>query len=226
LLDGLSSQDPFVRQRLVGGDQQEYDEALGRLRQVMTSEPYYRLLDALDDFVERAPLTELGRKPAARVIERSLLKQIKRMRKRVDAVQDAGGDDHGSADAAKYDAALHEVRKAARRLRYGVTSLAVPGGYRAPKKFRRIASAVKPVEKALGRHQDRVLFSEQVRISAQRARAEGEDTFLYGVLSEKTAEPGQDAASDKAGGAADTGDPVLHELDATLRSVEKLARKL
>jgi hypothetical protein len=65
-----------------------------------------------------------------------------------------------------------------------------------------------------------------VRITAQRARAEGEDTFLYGVLSEKTAEPGQDAASDEPGGAADTSDAVLNELDATLRSVEKLARKL
>lgn len=226
LLDGLSSQDPFVRQRLVGGDQQEYDEALARLRQVLTGENYYRLLDVLDEFVAAPPLTERATKPADRVITKTLNKQVKRMRKRVDAVREAGGGDHGSADAATYDAALHEVRKAARRLRYGVTALAVPGGYRAPKKFRRIASAVKPVEKALGRHQDRVLFSEQVRVAAQRAHAQGEDTFLYGVLSETAGEPGADAASGGLDAAAAGEDAVLTELDTTLRSIEKQARKL
>lgn len=225
LLDSLSSQDPFVRQRLVGGDQQEYDEALGRLRQLLTSEHYYRLLDTLDDFVQAPPLTDRGTRPANAVIEKSLLKQLKRMRKRVDAVRDAGGGDPGSADAATYDAALHEVRKAARRLRYNVTALAVPGAYRAPKRFRRIASAVKPVEKALGRHQDSVLFAEQVRVAAQRARAQGEDTFLYGVLSGTAGGLGEDIASGELSSPADE-DPVLRELDAALESMQKLARKL
>lgn len=273
LLDSLSSQDPFVRQRLVGGDQREYDEALSRLRQLITSEHYVRLLDALDEFVRNPPLTDEAAKPADAVIREALLRQVKRLRKRAKAVQaldaaggdgdDGGGGDGGrgdgdgdgrgdggddddkrahdsgdrgagndgggdgtNADAAKRDAALHEVRKAARRLRYSITALTVPGAYRPAPEFRRIAAAVKPLEKSLGRRHDQVIFAEQVRIAAQRARAQGEDTFLYGQLA---GAPGESpAGADPADSAVDgsSRDPLVRELDKTMRTFRRLTRKL
>ncbi len=255
LLESLPSQDPFVRERLIGSDQREYDEALGRLRHMMTGQHYYRLLDMLDQFVQSPPLSERGSRPAAKEIRKAVLRQVKRMNKRADAVRafaDDGasdGDDgdsrsgggHGDSTSdvtsgiTQRQAAMHEVRKAARRLRYAVTGLKVPGGYKPDKKLRRIASTVKPLEKALGGYRDDLLFAQQVRLAAQRARAEGEDTYIYGLLTGSAVD-----ASASAGGAGDTGDAgdsddagtertedhLIRDIDDTMRTVDKLARKV
>jgi CHAD domain-containing protein len=206
-LDALPAEDAVARERLVGGDQREYDEALQRVRQMLAGAWYFRVLDSLDDFVQDPPLRPHASAPATREIRKALRRQVKRLRTRTDA---AAAPDSGHAG--DRDAALHEARKAARRLRYAVTALAVEGTHKPAKKFRRIASAVKPVEKALGGHRDSVIFAEDVRLSAQRARSTGEDAFAYGQLSERSHD--------------DDGEAVLGDLQAAVRRVEKLVSKL
>lgn len=248
LLESLPSQDPSVHERLIGGDQREYDEAIGRLRHLMTGQHYYRLLDMLDQFVQSPPLSDRASRPAAKEIRKAVLRQVKRMNKRAEAVgalagdggggdrTQAGGNDTPNSDVTsgitKRQTAMHEVRKAARRLRYAVTALEVPGGYKPDKKLRRIASTVKPLEKALGEYRDAVLFAQQVQLAAQRARAEGEDTYIYGLLTGSAVDA--TASGGDAGGAGDAShtesqsseDHLIRDIDKTESTVDKLARQL
>ncbi len=234
LLDSMHAHDPQVRKRLIGTDESEYEQALDRLRRVLSGEQYYRLLDALEEFVQAPPLSELAARPADKEIPKEISRQVKRMLKRADAVTpaDKHGAGHHDADAAsdvattaQREAAMHEVRKAARRLRYAITALKVPGMYKPGKKLRAIASAVKPIEKALGGHRDKVLFAEQVQLSAQRARAEGEDTYVYGVLtgSESDAAGSDQPQTGSGGGHTER---LLRDLRKAMRAVDKLAHKL
>ncbi|ANP73405.1 CYTH and CHAD domain-containing protein [Cryobacterium arcticum] len=100
--------------RLVGGARREHAEALDGVRGYLLSARYYRTLDALDAFAEWPPFGPKADRPAAAEIRRDLAGAVRTLAKRVDAV--------AGADAP--EPALHEVRKAARRLRYAAEAVA------------------------------------------------------------------------------------------------------
>ena len=81
------------------------------------------------------------------------------------------------------DAAIHEARKAAKRVRYAAEA-AVPalGG-----KARRQAAQAKELQQLLGDHHDGVVARTVLLDLAGQARAAGEDTFTYGVLHQRQA---------------------------------------
>ncbi|AWB87763.1 CYTH and CHAD domain-containing protein [Mycetocola zhujimingii] len=198
-LDGLPPQedDDDARSRLIDGAKVDYREAHDRLRQLMTSTAYFRLLDALDEFVADPPLTKAALKPAKKVVRKTIRREIRRVKKRADAIGNAGTD---------LEVQLHAVRRAARRLRYVAETVAGKKGFGS--KYERVAKAGELVQDTLGEHHDSVLFGQHLVLTANRADAEGERTFVYGVLA---------GINDR------NGDTALAESSGAIDDVEKLA---
>jgi CHAD domain-containing protein len=76
------------------------------------------------------------------------------------------------------DLAMHEARKAGKRLRY-VTEVARPA---VGKPAKRHAKAVKGIQQALGEHQDTVVARGILRSLGALAHVDGENGFAFGVL--------------------------------------------
>jgi CHAD domain-containing protein len=76
------------------------------------------------------------------------------------------------------DVALHESRKAAKRLRY-TTEAAVPVFGKPAKAYR---TRVKALQELLGEHQDSVVARPVLRELAVQAHLDGENGFTYGLL--------------------------------------------
>ncbi|RIJ52263.1 CHAD domain-containing protein, partial [Clavibacter lycopersici] len=80
--------------------------------------------------------------------------------------------------------ALHEVRKAAKRLRYAAEEVS---GRTVPvlgRKTMRLATAAEEVHDELGEHRDGIAMQRLLREEAKRLAARGEDAFALGVLHE------------------------------------------
>lgn len=135
----------------------------------LKSARYFRLLDALDAFLAEPPLTEAAGKEALQTVGRLVSKQRKRLKKEVLAL-DADSDSPGS------EAALHEVRKSAKRLRYAAEAAAPVLGKRATT----VARAAEEIQESLGDHHDSVVTRELLRELAANHR--GKSAFTYGRL--------------------------------------------
>lgn len=132
---------------------------------------YLRLLADLDALVRDLPLTEEGDGPARDVLPRLVRRDAKRLRRAVRAARQAeAGEGH--------DAALHEARKKAKRLRYAA-ELAIPALGKPAKK---LASSAKEVQQALGEHQDTVLSRRFLREHGARMHVDGTNGFTLGRL--------------------------------------------
>ena len=193
LLDELVSSEAEARSRLVDGARSRYDTAHQRLRDVLSSTEYYRLLDDLDAFVASPPLTDAASKPAKKVVKKVLGREVHRVRKRSDAVGAAGGE---------LESQLHAARKAGRRLRYAAEIVGAAGLRRAAA----AASAGVRVQDTLGEHRDSVFFGEYLVRTAERAEEDGEKTAVYAALSELSARRGTAALVDAAGALNDACD--------------------
>lgn len=141
-----------VGERLVGGSLRRYQTGRRRILVALRSPRYFRLLDGLDELVS-APAAE--RYATVGIAYRRLRKAVKAAKK-----------------AADRDAALHRIRKAAKRLRYAAAA--------ANKK--KIAKRAKTIQTVLGDHQDSVVSRKNLLQQADAAAAAGEDTFTYGLL--------------------------------------------
>ena len=100
--------------RLVGGARRDYADGLAAVWEYLSSPRYYRLLDDLEAFTSWPPLTPKALRPAPAEIKRGLRRAVATL-------------DHRTTRAAESDdpeSALHEVRKAARRLRYAAEAAA------------------------------------------------------------------------------------------------------
>lgn len=139
--------------------------------EALDSERYYRLLDALDDVLRAPPVRRTAETPAATALPRLLRRDAKRLRRAVRATRTARGE-------AARDAALHEARKKAKRLRYAAESAEPVLGGRAGE----LAAAAKRVQEALGEHQDTVVARQRLREYAVTAHLSGENGFTFGRL--------------------------------------------
>ena len=139
-------------------------EALGGTR-------YRRLLDDLDALVRDLPMTGEGARPAGDVFPRLLRRDTARLRRAVRAARQAeAGEAH--------DAALHDARKKAKRLRYAA-ELAVPA---LGEPAEGLASAAEEVQEALGEHQDTVMSRRFLRELGARMHLDGLNGFTLGRL--------------------------------------------
>jgi CHAD domain-containing protein len=194
-LDDLASDrgvdDPDARRRLVDDTRAEHDAAHQRLVAAMSSAPYFRLLDALDAFAAAAPVVDgaaapgapTPRKEAKKALRKTGRRALKREVRAREARRVLGPDIVAAASAL---GALHDARKAARRLRhaaeFSTTGAAGVLGGRAEE----LGDRAEELQDALGWHRDASLFAEFVLLTSRRAEAAGESSFTYGVLYQRS----------------------------------------
>lgn len=135
------------------------------------SSRYYRLLDSLDALLSAPPWTSTAAKPAAKSLRAMVRRDWKRLAKRSQAVQHA-------ETPAERDIKLHEVRRAAKRLRYACEALSPVFGDGAA----RLGDAAKELQEVLGEHQDSVVSQQLLRDLADRAVLHGEEALILGRL--------------------------------------------
>ncbi|WP_211879737.1 CYTH and CHAD domain-containing protein [Pseudarthrobacter albicanus] len=123
-----------------------YDAGYQKVITTLGTGRYYRLLDSLEDFRDHPPAMHLASRPARKVTAGLVDKSAKRLaRARKAARRPAAGADR--------DAALHQVRKDAKRLRHAAESVAGIHGKRA----RKLAKSARRLQEILGHHQDSVM---------------------------------------------------------------------
>lgn len=232
-LEAIPVVDASAWARLVDADRREYARALEKVRDLLDSQRYAQLLAALGEFVNDPPLRKRASGPADAVLVTAIRKQVAVVHATADAAQASDSD---------REAALHEARKSLRRLRYSISVLAdadagadadpttkegkgkgtheharkfLAASWHPGKKLRLISATAKPVVTALGAHRDRHLFAEHVIVVARQARADGEDTFVYGLIIGRLNE------RSRAGH-----DTLLVELRSAVRRIVKLSRAL
>lgn len=134
----------------------------------LASDRYFELLAALERLVAEPPWTSVADNAARDVLPALVRKDWKRLRRRVQALEVA--EDH--------DVALHDVRKAAKRLRYAAEPLAPLWG----KGAKRVAKGAQRITQILGELQDTAVSRRHLLLLADAAAADGENAFTYGRL--------------------------------------------
>ncbi|HEX4250826.1 MAG TPA: CYTH and CHAD domain-containing protein [Pseudonocardia sp.] len=137
----------------------------------LDSDRYLALHDAIDRLLADPPLTKRARRPARRELPKGVGRAWRRTERRMRAAERI---EPGEAR----DHALHETRKAAKRLRYAVEVARPAVG----KPARRLKRRLKQLHTVLGDHQDAVVARPVIRQLATQAHLEGGNGFTYGVL--------------------------------------------
>jgi CHAD domain-containing protein len=133
------------------------------------------MLDELEGLIA-APLTG----PRARFGAADVLPDLARKAGRKAARRIAGA---GQRDLAT----LHRMRKAARRARYVVEALDEAAALARAPRLLRLARRAERLQDVLGAHRDLSVLAAELPFASARATAEGENAFVYGVLSERSA---------------------------------------
>lgn len=136
-------------------------------RKLLSSPAYLQLRDDLAALVAEPPLTEDAARPADEVLREVLARTARRLRRSVEAAQDSDDPE-----------ALHDVRKAAKRLRY-TADAAVPVLGRP---VAELVSALKGVQTVLGDRQDTFVTRPLCRQMGLQAAAAGENAWTWGRL--------------------------------------------
>lgn len=120
--------------------------AYRKLQKALLSERYFRLLDDLEAFRDHPPMRPEGAAPARKASAKLVSKAAKRL-------QRAARSAKSSRRGAEHEAALHKVRKDAKRLRHVAESVGPVHGKRAAK----IAKAAHLQQQVLGDFHDSVV---------------------------------------------------------------------
>lgn len=160
-----------VRRRLMRSYGDWSRSAAGDVHTTLNSKRYLELLAALDLLVADPPWTALAEKSAQEVLPALVLRDWKRLRHRVRKLKDV-------ETVGDRDVALHEVRKAAKRLRYAAETL-VPVWR---KDAERLAKAAQTITQILGERHDTTMSRPDLLRLADEATAAGESAFTYGRL--------------------------------------------
>ena len=177
-LSGLVAAEPA--ELVLGPVARRIDDALGRRYRdahtaavaVLDDTRYFALLDALDAWVAEPPLTEVALRPAREAVPALLNRDWKRLRSAAQAAQAAEPGTHQREEG------LHDVRKAAKRLRYAADGATPVFRRRAPQ-LRALAQEVQTV---LGEHNDAVVARDDLRRLGVQAHLAGENGFTFGLL--------------------------------------------
>jgi CHAD domain-containing protein len=108
---------------------------------------------------------------------------------RIRALFTAMHDADQTIDRARHDLALHEVRKAAKEVRYGAEVL-LPIR---PNRARRLAKVAKLVQDTLGEQHDSVVARQTLERLAAASYLLGDNCFTYGRLHRTEQDLGEDA---------------------------------
>ncbi|WP_369046743.1 CHAD domain-containing protein [Sinomonas sp. P10A9] len=169
-----------VAQRIQEESDSRYRQAHDVGLAAMDSERYFHLLDSLDAFVADPPLTDRAHQKASKTVARHIAKDIERLKEAVRAAEDADDADSSGEAAGEeaVDAALHEVRKSAKRLRYAAEAATPVLGKRAS----RLAKSAERIQETLGTVQDSVVSRAHLLDLAAQAHDDGDSAFSFGRL--------------------------------------------
>lgn len=146
-------------------------DARGVALAALDSDRYLALHDRIDALLAGPPLTARASRKANSELLRSVRRAYRRMESRmVDAQRQPAGEQR--------DRALHETRKAAKRLRYATEAAKSTLG----KPATRLRKRLKTVQDLLGEHQDTAVSRPALRELAGQAHLEGGNGFTYGLL--------------------------------------------
>ncbi len=161
-----------VEQRIESTLQPELVAARKRLLAALRGARYRALLGDLDSFVMDPSYTDQAQRAARDVLPKRVAKAYRKLQRRVAAAQDAAPGEHR-------DAAHHQARKAAKRLRYAGEALSEDFG----KDAKRLAKRAEALQELLGDYQDGVVSRGLLRGLAVKAQAaSGESAFTFGIL--------------------------------------------
>ncbi|MFF2243690.1 CHAD domain-containing protein [Arthrobacter sp. NPDC058130] len=175
---------------LIGPVVQQIEEQLGTTQlqgraaglEALDSDRYFRLLDSLDAFLAAPPLSGRSRNEALETIGRLVSADRKRLKAAVRSL-------HDGADGTPQDAALHNVRKSAKRLRYAAEAASPIFG----KQATALARAAEDIQEVLGDFQDSVVTRETLLVLAAHAEAGPGSGFTYGRLHAMEQQRGDEA---------------------------------
>jgi len=166
----------------------DHRKAHDELLLALDSIRYYRLLDRLDELVFAPPFTELADGRADKVLTRRVRKAWNRVDRLVAAGPTAltvveggiaaGDTGQDGVDQAARDHWYHEIRKAAKRLRYAGESVEPAFGSDA----KNLAEAAENLQEVLGEHQDSVVARTALRDLGARIHLDGDNAFTIGRL--------------------------------------------
>ncbi|GGH93471.1 CHAD domain-containing protein [Arthrobacter liuii] len=161
-----------VKQHLADQLGAAYESAVADGLAALGSDRYFRLLNELDGFLASPPLAGPAHKNARGRIGRSVNAERRRLKAKVKSL-------YRASDAGTAAAALHEVRKSAKRLRYAAEASAPVFG----KQALGIARAAEEIQTILGDHQDSIVFRDKLHALAAAPPGEGGDNgFTCGRL--------------------------------------------
>ena len=159
-----------VAARLQQTSLREEQAATDRAGETLSDPRYLGLLDALYALLAAPPLADRADEPARRVLRWAVRRAGRRLRRRIEAARRAEGADRA--------AAVHEVRKAAKRVRYtGEVAEPVLG-----RRVGELVDGMEHVQDVLGERQDTVVAREHCRRIGLAAFAAGENAWTYGRL--------------------------------------------
>ncbi|MGY1716704.1 CHAD domain-containing protein [Geodermatophilus sp. SYSU D01106] len=143
----------------------------------LSDKRHLALLDSLDALLADPPLAEAAGQPARAVLADAVKRAGKRLTARIDEARGREAVDPGAHEE-ETEHALHEARKAAKRVRYTAEVAAPVLG--APAEA--LVACMKQVQDVLGEAQDTVVTRTWCLRLATAAVGAGEDTFTYGRL--------------------------------------------
>ncbi|MFE5052769.1 CHAD domain-containing protein [Streptomyces sp. NPDC056637] len=146
-------------------------ESHQRSLDALGSRRYLALLDSLAALGQQPPLRAKAGKAADKVMAKAVLKEFDRLAQRMAPALDL-------PPGPERDVALHQARKAAKKVRYAAEAARPTLG----KPAKRLGKRVKAGQKVLGDHQDSVVARGTIRGLAVAAQTSNEAGFTWGVL--------------------------------------------
>lgn len=160
-----------VRDRIDAELDARAQEGRSEAERALSSERHLDLVERLVGFVAAPPFHEEAHAPADEGVPAILDRARRRIERRHRAWTSASEPDERHH-------LLHEVRKAAKRLRYAAETAAPAFGDRAW----RLAGRAEALQELLGEHQDLTVARGFLAEAAERADAAGESSFTFGRL--------------------------------------------
>jgi CHAD domain-containing protein len=145
--------------------------ARSRLLAALDGKRYFRLLDTLDDVAASPPFAARAQQRGDRVLPRLVARACRRLDRAAEAADEATTPEDR-------DRLLHEVRKAAKNVRYAAESVTPVCGRPAA----RLAKRMEALQDVLGENQDSVAACQVLHEIGVAAHQAGENGFTFGLL--------------------------------------------
>ncbi|MBB2988361.1 CHAD domain-containing protein [Terracoccus luteus] len=158
-----------VAERLASLTRTARSEGGAEVEATLAGTRYAAALTLLGVVADDPPLTDAATRPGRRFAKRRLAREVARVVERSDAAVALGGE-HARGEA------LHDARKAAKRLRYAAEAM-TPA---LPTRSRRLARRAKALQQRLGDHHDALVTRDVLLATTAEADAAGEPSFTYG----------------------------------------------